>query len=56
MVLEQWPPQTVPVPAEQSETQVLLLQYSVAWQVVVQFPQWAESSGTQEPLQSSMSA
>jgi hypothetical protein len=44
-----WPP-------EQLELQLLLLQTSLAWHVIVQLPQWVASDATQEPLQSSRPA
>jgi hypothetical protein len=50
------PQQAVPHvvwPPAQLDVQALLLQTWLAWQVVVQFPQWVASDATQEPLQSS---
>jgi hypothetical protein len=44
-----WPP-------AQLELQLPLLQTSLVWQMVVQFPQWVASEATQEPLQSSTPA
>ena len=48
-------PQAISLP-EQLELQLLLLQTSLLWQAVAQFPQWLASDATHEPLQLSMPA